>query len=174
MPIADSNIALAARDQLPETWDALLEANTFGEAALERRLAVVQYRLFGAVLTPEEEAAMSPLLVEYCGVLLALELIVPGLDFWSKQAISHSAGERESKAYKDRAEDLKELRDLLFKKAADLLDEVEDELPLLPKRVGDTARVTDSGNVIGQDLLVTTDPTIFQPMYGPPEETTTG
>ena len=172
MPIADSPIALAARDQLPETWDALLEANTFGEAALERRLDLVMYRLFGAVLDPTEQGVLSPLVVDYAGILLALDLIIPGIDFWSKQAIAHGAGERETKAYKDRAEDLKLLRDLLFRKAQELLPDIEAELPLIPRRASDTARVLDSGTVVAQ--LVTADPTIFPPMYGLPEETTTG
>ena len=49
-------------------------------------------------------------MISYLGKRLAIDIIIPGIDFWSKQALSLSAGERESKAYKDRAEDLKELR----------------------------------------------------------------
>ena len=93
MPIVDSPIALHARDELPETWDGLIEANTFGEPALERRLDIVMYRVFGAVLDQTEQEALSPLLAAYVGKLFALDLIIPGIDFWSKQAISHSAGE---------------------------------------------------------------------------------
>ena len=164
MPLpADSLIVYSARDQLPETWDALLEANTFGEEALNRRLNIIMYRVLGAPLTELEQQTMSPLFAEYMGVLLALELIVPGLDFWSKQAISLSAGERESKAYKDRAEDLRKLRDDLFKKAASLLPFVEDEVPQIPRRVTDTARVQEAGLLTQH---VTTDPLIFPPLYG--------
>ena len=47
---AVSPIALAARDELPETWAALLAAPTFGKAALDRRLDTLMYRAFGTVL----------------------------------------------------------------------------------------------------------------------------
>lgn len=171
MPIADSPIALAARDEIPETWDALIEANTFGEPALERRLDIVMYRVFGAALDQAEQDALSPLLAAYVGKLFALDLIIPGIDYWSKQAISHSAGERESKTYKDRAEDLKELRKLIFADAIALLPDVEAELPQIPKRLGDHSRVQEAGLLTAH---VTSDPLTFPPLYGPPEETTTG
>jgi len=163
-----SPIALAARDELPETWDALIEADTFGPDALERRLNTVMYRLFGAVLDMPEQEALSPLLATYAGKLFALDIIIPGIDYWSKQALAHSAGDRETKAYKDRAEDLAKLRDLIFKDAASLLPAVETELPQIPRRVGDTARVQEAGLLTAH---VTPDPFSFEPLYGPPETT---
>jgi hypothetical protein len=172
MPIANSPIADNARDELPETWDALLEAATFGEPALERRHDLVMYTTFGKVMDDTELQALSPITAAYTGKLLALDLIIPGIDFWSKQALAHSAGERETKAYKDRAEDLAKLRDLIFKDVARLRPLVEAELPLVPRRATDTARVANSGAVVGQDSFVTADPTIFEPLYGPPEDTT--
>lgn len=164
-----SPIALAARDELPETWDALTEADTFGPDALERRMNTVMYRMFGAVLDETEQAALSPLVATYVGKLFALDLIIPGIDFWSKQALALSAGERETKAYKDRAEDLAKLRDLIFKDAASLLPDVQAELPQIPRRVGDTARVQEAGLLTAH---VTADPFGFEPLYGPPETLT--
>ena len=166
-----SPIALAARDELPETWDALFEASTFGPDALERRLNTIMYRMFGAVLSSAEQEALSPLVSTYLGKLFALDIIIPGIDFWSKQALAHSAGDRETKAYKDRAEDLAKLRDLIFKDAAALLPAVEAELPQIPRRVGDTARVQEAGLLTAH---VTADPFGFEPLYGPPDTTTTG
>jgi hypothetical protein len=166
-----SPIALAAQDELPETWAALAAAPSFGPSALERRLNTLMYRAFGAVLDETEQSALSPVLVSYLGKKLALDIITPGIDYWSKQAISLSAGERESKAYKDRAEDLKQLRLLLLNDTAALLAEVEAELPLVPRRTTDTARVQQSGLLLPH---VTADPMGFPPQYGPPEETTTG
>ena len=170
MPMTDP-IALAARDELPETWNALLEATTFGEPALERRLNTLMYRVFGAVLDDVEQETLSPVFISYLGKRLALDIITPGIDFWSKQALSHSAGERESKAYKDRAEDLKELRKLLLEESTALLGEIEAELPQVPRRATDTVKVLESGQLT---LHVTSDPLSFPPLYGPPEETTTG
>lgn len=168
MALADSPIALAGRDELPETWDKLLESPTFGEPALERRLNTLMYRAFGTVLSDVEQASLDPLLVSYLGKRLALDLIIPGIDFWSKQAISLSAGERESKAYKDRAEDLKELRKLLLEDTSKLLLEVEGSLPQIPRRASDMARVQQSGLLVEH---VTADPSLFPPLYGPPEVT---
>ena len=170
-PIEESPIALAARDELPETWDALLNVASFGEEALRRRLDTLMYRVFGTVLDDAEQDTLSPVFISYLGKRLALDLIIPGIDFWSKQALSLSAGERESKAYKDRAEDLKELRKLLLADSTELLGEVEIELPQLPRRATDTARVQESGLLTAH---VTADPLGFPPMYGPPEESTTG
>jgi hypothetical protein len=171
MPIEDSPIALAARDELPETWAALLAAPTFGEAALERRLNTLMYRAFGTPMDEAEQEALSPVLISYLGKKLAIDIIIPGIDFWSKQALSLSAGERESKAFKDRAEDLKELRKQLVADTAALLGEVETQLPLVPRRLTDTARVQSSGLL---EPHVTADPMGFPGIYAPPEETTTG
>jgi hypothetical protein len=171
MALADSPIALAARDELPETWDKLLEASTFGEAALERRLNVLLYRAFGTPLDEDEQEALDPVLVSYLGKRLALDLIIPGIDYWSKQVLSLSAGERETKAYKDRAEDLKELRKLLIDDTTRMLPEVQAALPLIPRPASDTIKVLEAGF---STVHVTADPFGFPPQYGPPEETTTG
>ena len=114
---------------------------------------------------------MSPVLISYMGKRLALDIINPGIDYWSKQALSHSAGERESKGYKDRAEDLKDLRKQILADTAAMLPEVEASLPLVPRRLTDTVQVLPAGF---SELHVTSDPFGYPPMYGPPEETTTG
>jgi hypothetical protein len=176
MALTDPNaltypIALAGHDELPETWDKLLESPNFGEDALERRLNVLMWRAFGEVLDGAEQALLDPVLVSYLGKRLALDLIIPGIDYWSKQVLSHSAGERETKAYKDRAEDLKELRKLLIDETAKMLSDVDQLLPLIPRPAADTPKVLEAGF---STLHVTADPMGFPPMYGPPEETTTG
>jgi hypothetical protein len=162
-------IALAARDELPETWDKLSEADSFGPDALERRLNVLLYRAFGT--TDVEQDNLDPVLVSYLGKRFALDLIIPGIDYWSKQVLSLSAGERETKAYKDRAEDLKELRKLLIDDTTRMLPEVQAALPLIPRPASDTIKVLEAGF---STVHVTADPFGFPPMYGPPEETTTG
>ena len=148
-----------------------MAAPTFGEAALDRRLNTLMYRAFGTPMSVEEQETLSPVMISYLGKKLAIDIIIPGIDYWSKQALSLSAGERESKAYKDRAEDLKELRKQLVADAAALLGEVEAELPWVPKRLTDTVRVQRSGLL---DPHVTPDPLSFPGIYAPPEETTTG
>jgi hypothetical protein len=168
-PIGDYAIALSCRDELPETWDALLQAPTFGEDALLRRLTVLTYRAFGAEMEAAGQENLDPVLVSYLGKRMALDLIVPGIDYWSKQALSHSAGERETKAYKDRAEDLKELRKMLLDETAKLLPEVQDLFPQIPRPATDTVRVLEAGF---STLHVTADPMGFPPLYGLPGEST--
>jgi hypothetical protein len=170
-PVGDYPIALAARDELPETWDKLLEATTFGEDALLRRLSVLTYRAFGVELDAADQGALDPVLVSYLGKRMALDLIIPGIDYWSKQVLSLSAGERETKAYKDRAEDLKELRKMLLDETAKMLPDVDQLLPLIPRPAADTPKVLEAGF---STVHVTSDPMSFPPMYGLPEETTTG
>jgi hypothetical protein len=169
MALADSPIALAAKDELPETWDKLLESLNFGEPALQRRLNTLMYRAFGTVLSDADQALLDPILVSYLGKRLALELIIPGIDYWSKQVLSLSAGERESKAYKDRAEDLKELRKLLLDETSKMLPEIEGLLPQIPRRATDRARVQQAGLLVEH---VTSDPMDFPPLYAPPEALT--
>ena len=65
MPIEDSPIALAARDELPETWAALLANPNFGEEALERRLNTLMYRAFGTPMDEADQEALSPVLISY-------------------------------------------------------------------------------------------------------------
>lgn len=168
MALTDSPIALAARDELPETWDKLVESTTFGQAAMERRLTTLMHRAFGEVMDETEQESLDPVLVSYMGKRLALEIIIPGIDYWSKQALSLSAGERESKAFKDRAEDLKELRKLLLEDSSQLLAEVEGSLPRIPRRATDRMRVQEAGLLVEH---VTSDPMLFPPIYGPPETT---
>ena len=168
MALADSPIALAAKDELPETWDKLLESPNFGEPALERRLDTLMYRAFGTTPDESEQAQLDPMLISFMGKRLALELIIPGIDYWSKQVLSLSAGERESKAFKDRAEDLKELRKMLLEETGKMLPEIEGLLPLIPRRATDRARVQQAGLLVEH---VTPDPLTFPSIYGPPEVT---
>jgi len=129
------------------------------------------YRAFGTTLDDAEQEDLDPVLVSYLGKRLALDLIIPGIDYWSKQVLSLSAGERETKAYKDRAEDLKELRKLLIDETAKMLPEIDQALPQIPRPAGDFMKVLESGF---STVHVTSDPMGFPPLYGPPEETTTG
>ena len=118
-----------------------------------------------------EQELLDPVLASYLGKRLALDLIIPGIDYWSKQVLSLSAGERETKAYKDRAEDLKELRKLLIDETTKMLPEIDQLLPLIPRPAADFMKVLEAGF---STVHVTSDPMGFPPLYGPPPETTTG
>jgi len=161
----DTPIATEARDLLPETWDAMAEADTFGPDALDRLHDRVVRRVFGA-LDDTEQAALPDVVIEYVGKRLALALIDPAIDYWSKQVLSHTAGERESRSYKDRVEDLKELRKLWTADLAGMYLDAQDALPVMPTRAVDAPRVINAGDTVEH---VTANPYDIPPMFGPPE-----
>jgi hypothetical protein len=168
MPILESPIAQHAKDEIPSTWKALTDINSeFGEEALGRRLNRVIRLVFGNALNNDQQEALDIRVQLYLSKLLVLDLIRPGVDFWSKQVLSISAGERESKAYAQRAEELKEMREGLLAEATDLLMDIQPLLPVVTRRVKDAPRVIQAGENIEH---LTTDPYAFPPLYAPAEE----
>jgi hypothetical protein len=176
----DTMIGTEAHDLLPETWDALAKAPSFGPNALLRRHDRVLNRIFGRVLTPEEQEVLPSVVIEYCGMRLAMNLIDPGIEYWSKQVLSRSVGERESASYKDRAEDLRLLKKQWTGDLASLWLDVQALIPPLPGRVTDAPVVATAGELTQTDANprtgvqvahTTANPYDIEPMYGPPETT---
>lgn len=161
-------IALEARDLLPETWSALANADSFGQAALQRRHNRVLQRIFGSILNDEEQEALELVdsrIIEFAGKSLAYALLDPAIEYWSKQAISFSISERESKSYKDRAADLKEYKKSWLADLAVLQAELENLLPVRGV-LRDIPHVANIGDNI---LHVTPDPLAIPPAYGAEE-----
>jgi hypothetical protein len=177
----DTPIGTQAHDLLPETWEALSEAKSFGANALLRAHDRVVNRVFGRMLSIEEQEILPSRVIEFAGKMLALYLLDPGIEYWSRQVISRTVGERESSAYKDRAEDLRLLKKEWTAQLADLFLDIRDLLPVLPGRAGDMPRVVLPGQLINtidnprtqgeQVAYATANPYDLEPMYGPPEET---
>lgn len=167
----DTPIAQEAQDLLPETWDALLDAKTFGPAALERRHNRVVTRTFGALLTDAEQDVLDDRLIEYAGKKLAVALIDPGIDYWSAQILSRTAGERESSTFKDRAEHLKELRKQWTADLAAMFLDIEILLPPSVGRAVDAPRVVQAGIAVPH---ITANPDDIPPLYGPGDGTVIG
>jgi hypothetical protein len=167
----DNAIALEAKDLLPETWEALSDADTFGDPALERQLNKVVHRVFGVKLTDAEIGVLDPDVLEYVGKKLALALLDPAIDYWSKQVISHTAGERESKAYKDRVEDLKEMRKRWLGDIASLYVQIETLIPVQVRTSQDAPRVIDAGDTL---VHVTPNPFDIEPLAGEVEDVDAG
>jgi hypothetical protein len=162
-------VAVEARDLLPETWTALANASAFGPAALERRHNRVLNRIFGEV--PDETAqealeAIDGRIIEYAGKRLAHALLDPGIEYWSRQALSFSIAEREAKAYKDRAEDLRQLKKDWLVDLVQLEEEIDALLPVRPGPAKDYPRVANVGDTFQH---LTADPFSIPPAYGPPE-----
>lgn len=181
----DTPIGTEAHDLLPETWEALAEAKSFGANALLRQHDRVVNRIFGYVPTPEQQEVLPSRVIEFAGKMLALNLLDPAIDYWSRQVISRTVGDREAATYKDRAEDLRALKKEWTAQLADLFLDIRDLLPVLPGRAVDVPRVALPGQAINtvdnprtegeQVAYATANPYDLEPMYGPPDTgTTTG
>lgn len=173
--VPDTLIAQEARDLLPETWNALYEeGDNFGPAALQRRHNRVLRRIFNnevpSAVEQEAYEAVDSRIIEYAGLKLAIALADPAIEYWSRQALSHTAGERESEAFKDRAEDLRRLKIEWTKAAAELEVEIGPLLPLRPGPAKASPQVRQAGETFAH---LTPDPFSIPPAYGPPEETIT-
>lgn len=162
----ETPIAIAARDLLPETWEAMAEATSFGPDALERLHDRVVQRAFGEALEDDQQELLVGIVIEYVGKMMAIALIDPAIDYWSKQVMSHTAGERESRTYKDRVEDLKALKKQWTADLAALFLDAQAFLPVTPRRAVDAPRVINAGDTVEH---VTANPFDIPPMFGPPE-----
>lgn len=141
-----------ARGELPQEWDAL--NREYGDSFMQRKIDSVSMMLFNEILDTDTQEALDPRVQDYVGKLVALELINPAISYWSKQAISVGArGQNEIKSYKDRAEDLQELRKQLLVATRGMQTEVWSLVPL--RRV----QRTPIGPRVRQALgAVTSDP----------------
>lgn len=123
--------------------------------------------LFGAVLTSTEQDALDTVVVEYAAKRIALKLIGPGIDFWSKQPTAQVAsGRPENKTWANRAADLKELRKQLLVDTAEMWVDVEPLLPVTRRRrvgsppVPTVAQLDETGHI-------TPNPDDVEPPYAP-------
>lgn len=168
-----------ARDELPETFDALIESENFGPAALARRKALVMARIWGRQLDDTEIEELDPRVQAYASKHLARTLIGPGIDYWSNQVITQSAGTTEQVSYDaQRVTALKEADKRLAAEIAELLGDVEIILPPVKMTVGAAPHVGQAGRLgtagaMQEGEMGTPYPYDFPPVYGPPEEQAT-
>src|SRR4051794_13917822 len=126
----EGRIAAAAQGELPESWRALVGATGYGESFITEKLNAVMTKLFGTVLDVATQDALDNLVVDYAGKGLALELINPAIDYWSKQPVSIGAtGRNEQKGYLDRSAALLRLRAFLVDQVRLMWPEVQELLP---------------------------------------------
>jgi hypothetical protein len=165
-----------ARDELPETFDALIESNNFGEAGLARRKSLVMARVWGRQLDDTEIDALDPRVQAYAAKMLARTLIGPGIDYWANQVLTQSAGTTEQVSYDaQRVQALKDADKRLAAEIAELLPDVEVILPPAQLTAGAAPHVGQAGRLgtagaMQEGEMGTPYPYDFPPAYGPPEE----
>jgi hypothetical protein len=153
-------IAEAGRGQIPESFAALMAHSSFGPEEIVRRVNSIKMSLFGEVINTNVEDALDVRVIEYAGKLLALSLITPAVDYWSKQAQQIGArGQNENKGYGDRSARLLDIRALLLEETRLLLPEIQ---TLLPRRSGPKAGIARVQAGVG----LTPDPMSIEPPFG--------
>lgn len=155
-------IAASAQGELPLTWKALANADSgYGEPFLINKVELIKTRLFGQIIATAVEDALDRRVIDYAGKLVALELINPGIDYWSKQPLSIGAtGRNENKGYKDRSQDLRELGANLLEQTRLVFPDIE---ALLPGRLFDT--VAAYPRVRDIEVAHTPNPYDFEPPF---------
>lgn len=167
MPITDEAIATSAQGELPETWEKLANAKSFGNSLLQKHTEAIHKYLFGDVLTQAEQEALDVRVVDYAGKLLALRLIRPAIDYWSKQTISVTTGENDQKSWNDRAQALNDLKKDLLEETRQMMPDVE---ALLPERLIKKARGVPLVEDLPLEAAHTPDPLDFEAPFGPPTQ----
>jgi hypothetical protein len=168
-------LELYARDELPETFDALTESRKFGPAALGRRKNRVMWSIWGRLLDTDQQEVLAEPVKTYAGKLIAKSLIGPGIDYWSQQVVSQAAGTTEQVSYGDRVRALADLDKRLTAELAELLIEIEPITPPVRTVVGSAPHVQQAGKLetTNPGTLYTPDPYDLPPAYGPPDVTPT-
>src|SRR3954462_2239694 len=176
--ILNDEIEEGARDEFPETFDALVESVNFGIAGLARRKALVMARIWGRQLDGTEIEDLDPRVQSYAAKMLARTLIGPGIDYWSNQVLTQSAGTTEQGSYdSQRVAALKDADKRLASELGELLSDVEAILPPVKLSVGSAPHVGQAGRLgtagaMQEGERGTPHPHASPPADGPPEDQT--
>ncbi len=128
MPVAGV-IAERTRAILPVTWDALSKDPRYGDDLLQDVIDFAKSNTFGTIVAPAAETAYSYRAIDYTAKIAAIELCLPGIDFWMNEPMSESAtGTNENHSFTDRAAVLQALRRNLIEETRRLAGEIADEI----------------------------------------------
>ncbi len=95
---------------MPITINALRNDSRFGDKWLQQGAEVAKYRLLGYTVAADAEQTLHVLLLDYLSKRLALALVKPAIDYWSRQQrTSTSTQTSEVTAYPDIIKNLQDL-----------------------------------------------------------------
>lgn len=99
------------RMYLPITFDYLQRDKRFGDRALQQNAELIKAKVLGYTVTPDQEQGLELVLLDFLSKRVALELITPGIDFWSRQMkTATSTNTQEVSSYPDMIASLKDQR----------------------------------------------------------------
>jgi hypothetical protein len=146
-----------------QTWNLLLKSDYFGATYITLAIETVKRRVMTLPPTTPLESSLNPLLLDYLGILVALQLIPSARDAWGSQIISRSVGNdpAEITSYTDRSK-------LIQLQEDDLMRRRESSWILARPYIYTPLAISQSQMAVSEtlDRHVTRDPRCF-----PPEET---
>jgi hypothetical protein len=122
---------------LPVTFDYLQRDTRFGDRMLQRTSSLVQQKVLGYVTPVDQEDQIPDVLLDWLSKRVAIDLITPGIDYWSRQlrtATSSGAGGNEVSAFPDMIRSLQDLRVTLAGELAEDWRQVQLLVPGTPNR----------------------------------------
>jgi hypothetical protein len=133
--VSTGAIVDGAAGYMPITFGALQKDVRFGDRRMQYFSTLVQTKVLGAVVPPDQEIGYEFELLDFLSKRLALELIKPGIDFWSRQQrTATSTQTQEITAYPDMIASLKELRIDLARTLSEEWAQVQLLVPGTPTR----------------------------------------
>jgi hypothetical protein len=101
-----------------ETWKGLTQSAEYGEPFVVQAIELVKRRVMKTPPAAADEGTLDVLVLDYLGILAALELVPAARDYWMNQLVSESTGDdpTEITTYTDRAKLIDDLRDDLVRR----------------------------------------------------------
>jgi len=156
--MADGPIMLAARAQIPATWDALARSSTYGPELLQRTTDVIKFRVFTTTAANADESSFyDPIELDYAGKLVAIQVIPAGADYWSDQLQSETtSGTNESISYPDRIASLWRIHARLLTETEQYRSEFQAQYGRIPDTRVSVPKVSKTGPLVTPDPWVVT------------------
>jgi hypothetical protein len=104
---------------MPVTLSALQNDERYGDRWLQQQAEVIKLRTLGTTVSPDSEEGLGVVFVDYLSKRLALQLVNPGIEYWSRQwRTATSTQTSEVSSYPDMIASLKELGRRLVRELA--------------------------------------------------------
>lgn len=152
--------AESARTEMPLTWSALQTdtLSRYGDSFLQRKIDQVKWRILGIIVDPGDEDQYDPIVIEYIGKLIAINICPAAADFWASQQVTKTTDNMTTE-FPDRVKAIWDLQEKLIGEALAMKADVEAIL-------GPLSRTTTAKPKIGvadgnSDASVTQDPFTF-------------
>lgn len=151
--------------EMPTTFEALKEDINFGDRFLQAKAELIKYKILGQTIPPDQEANLHPMLLDYFAKRLALELIKPGIDYWSRQHRTITTTQTsEIASYPEIVKSLEKLELILRADCKELWQEVQFAVPGLPQRKVINFPTSDLAGVLGAEQPVTISAAFTRPL----------